>query len=722
MDNALNAVALLPLFAAESFWTDPNSWLAMLKVGVFLGAVIFVHELGHFLVAKWCGVKCEKFYLGFDFFDIKIGSVTILPRALVKFQWGETEYGIGIIPLGGYVKMLGQDDNPANARKEAERSRMAAGEEEGGVQQVKLNPRSYQAKSVPQRMAIISAGVIMNLIFAVIFATVAYALGVSYTPCEIASTVPGDPAWKAGLEPGDRIIQLGRRGDPSDHLRFEMDLRTSVVMTGVGNNLDLLVRSPDGKERWVTVQPTQAPDYPIPTIGLSPMASLTVAARPSIYPYFPAGKASPAFQGGDKLTAVKVNTDDGPKTIELNSYLDYQAALAAYPNDPLTFVVERKPPEDAGANQSPQTLEIEVGVTPRKGLGLLLKAGPISAIRGGSPAEKAGFQVGDRILKVNGEELVDPFALPHILSRLHGEPIEVVVERSGDVEGKPAVAGESAVEQVTIQVTPEAPKSYVGLSVLGQEMHAEALGFVFPVLNEVAGVMGPAVKEGIRAGDQIVAASYLPPPDSHEEISTEPIDIGPGKHSFLLVDDVVQFAEPGGKFQITYVRGDQEKTAILTPVELEGHNPERGLRLDPKTEIHTADSFGEAIALGGRETWESGLKVVVFLKKLLTGGVSVKHLGGPGTIAYAATAEAKEGIPRLLIFLTLLSANLAVVNFLPVPVLDGGHMMFLAFEGIRGKPLNEKWVMNLTVLGFAFVVGLMLFVIGLDVFRFTGLM
>jgi regulator of sigma E protease len=63
-----------------------------------------------------------------------------------------------------------------------------------------------------------------------------------------------------------------------------------------------------------------------------------------------------------------------------------------------------------------------------------------------------------------------------------------------------------------------------------------------------------------------------------------------------------------------------------------------------------------------------------------------------------------------------------VVNFLPIPVLDGGHMMFLAFEGIRGKPLNERWMINLTVLGFAFVVGLMLFVIGLDVFRFTGLM
>jgi regulator of sigma E protease len=72
-----------------------------------LGFVIFVHELGHFAVAKMCGVKCEKFYLGFDIGGYK----------LAKFQRGETEYGIGILPLGGYVKMLGQDDNPSQLKR-----------------------------------------------------------------------------------------------------------------------------------------------------------------------------------------------------------------------------------------------------------------------------------------------------------------------------------------------------------------------------------------------------------------------------------------------------------------------------------------------------------------------------------------------------------------------------------------------------------------------------
>ncbi len=96
----------LHLIASISWFLDPAHWLIILKVGCGLGFVIFVHELGHFLVAKACGVKCEKFYLGFDIYGLKF----------CKFQWGETEYGIGILPLGGYVKMLGQDDNPAHGR------------------------------------------------------------------------------------------------------------------------------------------------------------------------------------------------------------------------------------------------------------------------------------------------------------------------------------------------------------------------------------------------------------------------------------------------------------------------------------------------------------------------------------------------------------------------------------------------------------------------------
>ena len=75
---------------------------AVLLVLVGVNLLIIVHEWGHFIVARMCGVKCEKFYIWFDIFGWK----------LFKFKWGDTEFGFGVLPLGGYVKMLGQEDNP----------------------------------------------------------------------------------------------------------------------------------------------------------------------------------------------------------------------------------------------------------------------------------------------------------------------------------------------------------------------------------------------------------------------------------------------------------------------------------------------------------------------------------------------------------------------------------------------------------------------------------
>src|SRR5690606_12672820 len=98
--------------------------------------VIFVHELGHFAVAKWCGVRCDKFYLGFDIGGLK----------LWKKKWGETEYGIGILPLGGYVKMLGQDDNPTKSAEEMERAKlspMAEADDAVAATVAAYDPRSY---------------------------------------------------------------------------------------------------------------------------------------------------------------------------------------------------------------------------------------------------------------------------------------------------------------------------------------------------------------------------------------------------------------------------------------------------------------------------------------------------------------------------------------------------------------------------------------------------
>ena len=100
-----------------------------------------------------------------------------------------------------------------------------------------------------------------------------------------------------------------------------------------------------------------------------------------------------------------------------------------------------------------------------------------------------------------------------------------------------------------------------------------------------------------------------------------------------------------------------------------------------------------------------------------TAKVSPRGLEGPWGIIKWALQKADQGNAELLLFLTMLSANLAVINFLPIPVLDGGHFVLLAYEGIRGKPANEKVQTVLAYIGLALIILLMIWVLGLD----TGL-
>ena len=122
-------------------------------------------------------------------------------------------------------------------------------------------------------------------------------------------------------------------------------------------------------------------------------------------------------------------------------------------------------------------------------------------------------------------------------------------------------------------------------------------------------------------------------------------------------------------------------------------------------------------ALGFREVKERLGDVATTLFKLVGGGIHPKHLSGPIGIMGAAGQFANSGFPMLLLFLTMLSANLAIINFLPIPVLDGGHMLFLAAEGIRRKPVSpfiQNW---LSIGGLAFLLSLMLFATAMDVQR-----
>jgi regulator of sigma E protease len=680
-----------------------------------------VHELGHFLAAKACGVKCEKFYIGFDV-PIRLGPIQF-PRVLFRRKVGETEYGIGIVPLGGYVKMLGQDDNPANAAKEAERIRVAREQSSDGSDlepQTNIDPRSYPAKSVPQRLLIISAGVVMNLIFAVIFGMVAYRVGVSYTPCLVGSTSPGLSAWEVGLQSGDRIIQLGRDGILSDHLRFDKDMTVTVMMTGANRELDLLVQprgTPAGAvsaAEWTTVRLSNPQEelHGRPIIGISPFGSTEVILTDELQEalgHLTAMQAQPALQAGDIITAVNGQP--------VEDYVQLSIQLARRVDEPLQLTVQRIM-EDSQQQPTTQTLEVVVPPQPLRWLGLEMQIGPIASVQRGSPAELAGLLPGDRITHVDGQPVKNPMTLPHRLRRMAGQDVKVSIVR-----------GESA-EPITLSVPLRQVNMFHTGMGLGDALASEALGVAFTIENQVVSVADgtPAAAGGMLPGDVIEQVQFLPasPEDADREraiFGGETIaDLSESPQGWLHVEQRIQLGLPETKVRLTYSRDDSRQETELMPANAPGwFVADRGLKLTTAEEVHKEPNWSRAWQLGLRETRESIRQVYFILFRLISGQMSATNLGGPAAIATMAGMEAHAGIPRLLVFLTLLSANLAVINFLPIPVLDGGHAMFLLYEGIFRRPVNERVAFGLTMAGFCFILGLMLFVIGLDVWRLSGL-
>ena len=715
--------------ASSAGWLDLNVWLSILKAAFGLGLVIFVHELGHFLVAKACGVKCEKFYVGFDV-PIKIGPWQ-LPKTLFRRQWGETEYGIGILPLGGYVKMLGQDDNPANAEAEAQRIRQPTSPDAApttttaaGVNANELDPRSYPAKTVPQRMAIISAGVIMNLIFAVVFATIAYRMGVSHIPCIVGATVAGQSAWQQGMRPGDRVIQIGRDGQPNEKLRFQKDLRIKVFTAGADADLDLLVRRATGEEEWITVRPSKG-SADLPTIGITSALSNQLSDDQPTFSDSPAHDAK--LVGGDTVVSAECL---GQKTA-VASAADLDRILAQTPDQPVTLHVQRgkssadgtvtPDPADRGTRDATAVLNPQ----PIRDLGMTLSMGSIRSIRSGSPAAEAGLQVGDVLRECDGQPIADPMRFANQMRQREGQAVTLTVDRPSDQA--PTVDKKQVIESVPVTVTPRAPLAFASpLTPPGTPWPVDALGIAYDVTEVVQQIEpnGPAAQAGIQVGDVVTAVAFLPDPDAQDPqakymapASGKSMELAP-EHNWPSIFGALQVAAPNVRVQLDYRRGGVPHKATLVPSPVDDwFHTQRGLNFSQLTESLHADTWGEAFQLGIRETKDGLLQVVVVLQRIKD---TFRSLGGPLTIASAAFSEASHGISRLLVFLTMLSANLAVLNFLPIPVLDGGHMLFLAYEGIMGKPVNERIAVRLTVLGLAFILSLMVIVFGMDIFRIVA--
>ncbi|MEM8943807.1 MAG: site-2 protease family protein [Planctomycetota bacterium] len=686
------------------------SWqlvVVIMQVALGLGAVIFVHELGHFAVAKMCGVKCDKFFIGFDVGGYKISR-----------KWGETEYGIGILPLGGYVKMLGQDDNPANIAEQMRESEVSG---EAGVatkeitgpdgEKYVVDKRSYLAKSVPQRMAIISAGVIMNVIFAVVFATIAYGLGVPVIPSIVSHVAPGSAAYQADIRPGDEIVAIGETQNPS----FSQ-LMQSVTLGDLENGIEFQVkRAATSETETINLKPRQGSGR-LAKVGIASPSTLRLIEKK---PTRAGSAASTAdFQGGDEIIAV-----DGEP---VNDYREWLAQLVTNVDAPLEVTVRRggKAPKDDifGRREGGETITFEVPAQRKHRLGLAMEMGIIVAVQENSPAAAKGLQPGDFIDKlsyadsspsdpaIEGDEFEDPITLPQKLQDLAAENRSVLLSVRRSTSGSD---GQQANEEIEVPLRVATWNEPPGSQ--DDPLSAPALGVAYRVLNRVRSVVpeSPAAQAGLQVGDVITEAKLKYADPDREQ--PQPLEFKEdGKQNWPLFTEILQGLPADTEVELSYRRGDETASVTLMPALAEDqYSASRGFRFEQVKRIKIADSFGEQVALGFEETKSSLGMVFRFLRKIGT-QIPVSALGGPITIAKAAGYSAYEGVGKLLLFLTMLSANLAVINFLPIPLLDGGHMVFLAWEGIRGRPASEKLVVALHTVGFVCIISLMVYVIGLD--------
>lgn len=750
-----------PVHEASSALLDAlaTTWNYVLIILGF-SVVIFFHELGHFLAAKACGVRVDKFAIGFY-------------RELVGFSWGETRYSFNILPLGGYVKMLGQEDFS----------------DKSGELQVKHDPRSFTHKPVGQRMFIVSAGVIMNVIFAAVLFMIAFMMGMKSLPAEIGWIEPGSPAEEIGLRVGDRIVRIN-----DDPIADQQDLKMAIILADPDEPLELTFQREDpagGPERLetATIRPERSEEQNILRIGVAPPMNTTVG----LVLKDPTLADDTQLQIGDEI--LEVNGRPITHFAELHYLLaDLKGQFAK--------IRVRRPTPAAGAATLPseaQSQEKEVQwranltLVPveRNSTGNLLGLLPrlrISDVAPNSQAEQAGLMAGDVVVRwgnqvsprldeiVASVEANADVAIPvQVLRYKQGQPevfsCKVTPRRSGMLgRGAPRVGitwrgqGQESDRLVVADVIESGPD--------GQPTPAAKLRAVFPrgamivKVNDVAVNSWPELTAQFikLAGTEVKLAWAME--GQHSEGAAQgtasmyvPHTLGttfdlPGSRLITAIDGKasVEIEKDGNikAYSVDHWIGAREmlKASVgkTVPVEFWDRSQRQLITkeltvtpemVDPwvlriaynvsdvitnfeSITVRETNPF-KAMMLGVRKTIHFIEQVYLTMQRMIfTRSMDLDQVSGPVGIIKAGSDLAAVGTPVLLYFLALISANLAVINFLPLPIFDGGLFVFLIIEKIKGKPISLKVQVVTQMIGIFLIIGIFLFVTFQDIAKLAG--
>lgn len=678
MDHLLTA---LGLFAGIGPAIDLSTLRGLLGVILGVGALIFFHEAGHFLAAKWRGVRVEVFSLGFG-------------HRLVGFRRGDTDYRISALPLGGYVRMLGQaDEDPLQPSTDLE--------------------DDFRNKKVWERFVILFAGPAANVALAAVGFILCFGIGVEFTAPEIGAIMPGSAASKANLRAGDIITRI----DGKEILGWQ-DLQTLVALATDEIELEVLR---DGTKHVTRARPFRGPNDTYARLGVSPAWVLQGLTKDSLLGALDLKGSTPGQR--DRLVNISSVSslcplDKRMTERDLAKFLEKAEGRVA-----LTFERVRYDLVSGLPLAKPELTRHEIDLKRKQEFSLGVEIPDVAWIREvkkGSAADKAGVRVGDRLLQLGETQLK------------HSNLLEAVRDtgaRQGETPVKLLVEREEGGAKKTVELS-------VSLQLQNKEVVANALeGVRDPKQQfEIRRAVGNYLLGVAYRADVVGAAGALTPADPDEG----PVELKPGDRlkSIWTSGGLWWSGEtPFGSEQWlrSYVRDPSRRTFKISWIPKgsdEVHSqvvkaiphpsatyPDLGmLQSTRKVIVHRGPL--SAVALGMQQTVIQTKRIFLMLRSFLTGAVSPKELGGPIQIVNVAYAVAtQDSLARLFHLLAILSVNLAVINILPIPVLDGGHIFFLAIEKLKGKPVSSDILIYAQWFGLLCILGLMALVFFNDIRR-----
>ena len=553
---------------------------------LLLGFLIFFHELGHFAVARYFGVRVEVFSIGFG-------------KTLLKFKRGDTEYRLALFPLGGFVKMYG--DNPTAEVPEAEKK------------------YSFIHQPVWPRIAIVLAGPIANLILAFVIFFVIGLSGETQVASTLGDIKPDSVAYNSGLRSGDQVLKVNQQ--------------------------------------------------------------------------------------------------------EVKSFEQLENEIAKYPNQDVTLTVLRDSVEmtataPTSMQENPNILSTKSQIPQIEGLTMYSAASNISFDKNSLWAQ-AGLRPLDKVESINGIETPTLRDLQHVLGQLaEGEPMTIVASRISNHSETPQETQDPAPKVTEAPASKNAANKPVQVTV--QATYNKELSRLDDTELYLGHIQpnSPAEKAGLRVGDKIL------------QINDTPIE----KWDSLL-NLVKNYEESQGELKVTFLRNFEEQEIKVVPLMKSMMNAKAqeerrpiigivpGLFLQLPAQVSVpAGGLWASLRYSGAQTNKWTVWTINSIKKVIFGEVSHKNLGGLFTIGQVASQSFKVGWTYFLQMMGIISINLFLLNLIPIPVLDGGHLLFFSIEALRGKPVSPQKMEIAFLFGFVVLASLMGFTLFNDIQRifFSG--